>query len=98
MTVRPGASWAGWAGYAPTARGPEVRRARAEAAGLLDPSPTETPAVVHPCAARQRGHRRLADAGASNAGLGEVVRFDPARRPRGAPSATPPQRRRVTLM
>lgn len=35
-SVRPGANWAGWAGYVPTARGPAERRARAAAAGLLD--------------------------------------------------------------
>lgn len=36
--VRPGTSWPGWLGYAPSARGPEARRARAQAAGLLEPA------------------------------------------------------------
>lgn len=83
--LRPGADWTGWAGYAPTVRGPELRRARAVAAGLLDPSPLAEP---HRCSERRRSGRT----GDS------VVRFDPARRVASAPRATPPQRPRATLM
>ncbi|MEH3054824.1 MAG: hypothetical protein PGN13_12610 [Patulibacter minatonensis] len=42
------ANWAGWAGYAPTVRGPELRRARAEAAGILDPAPVAASTLPAP--------------------------------------------------
>ncbi|MDQ8045222.1 MAG: hypothetical protein AAGC46_06160 [Solirubrobacteraceae bacterium] len=44
--VRPGANWGGWLGYGPAARGPEARRARAEAAGLIGPTATATPTIT----------------------------------------------------
>ncbi|MBO9534874.1 MAG: hypothetical protein J7513_18015 [Solirubrobacteraceae bacterium] len=46
----PDANWAGWAGYAPTARGPEARRARAQAAGILEPAPAALAAGAGPAA------------------------------------------------